>query len=62
MSRPVIALAAFSLAAVFRSKCEDSQSRVQPDPNASPSKFIFVLEPPSHGSRLKTLSAVVNRT
>jgi hypothetical protein len=25
MSRPVIALAAFSLAAAFRSECEDSQ-------------------------------------
>jgi hypothetical protein len=32
---------------------------VQPDPNASPSKLIFDLASPSHGPRLKTLSAVV---
>jgi hypothetical protein len=33
----------------------------RPDPDASPSKLIFDLAPPSHDPRLETLSAVVNR-
>ena len=39
--------------------CHDKSVRVRlhmrPDPNASPSKFIFDLEPPSHDPRPKNL-------
>jgi hypothetical protein len=34
---------------------------VQPDPNASLSKLIFDLAPPSHDPGLKTLRTVVNQ-
>jgi hypothetical protein len=38
------------------------QAACAPDPDVSPSKLIFDLAPPSHSSRFKTLSDVVNRT
>jgi len=34
--------------------------QMRPDPNASLSKLIFDLAPPSHNPRLKALSAMVN--